>query len=275
MNGSNAGDRRGGRRVPGGGRHAFQRGGTWPQRRTAGAKHMERNMLTSGSARRAPPSRCYIRKTPKRGSGIGAFSAAEQAQPQNVARLARVDHPVVPEPRRGVEAVRLAVELLDDRLLDGALLLLGEGAARPLDGLLAHRRQHAGRLLAAHDRDARVRPRPQEARAKAAPAHAVVAGAEAAADHHRHLRHLRAADRVHHLRAVLGDALGLVFPADHVAGDILQENQRDTPLAAELDEVRGLQRALGDRARRCCPGSRRGCRGCGRSRSPASRRSAP
>ena len=42
----------------------------------------------------------------------------------------------------------------------------------------------------------------------------------------------------------LGDAAGLVFLADHEAGDVLQEHQRDPALAAQLDEVRALERRL-------------------------------
>ena len=37
---------------------------------------------------------------------------------------------------------------------------------------------------------------------------------------------------------------GLVFPADHEAGDVLQEQQRDAALAAQLDEMRALERAF-------------------------------
>ena len=61
----------------------------------------------------------------------------------------------------------------------------------------------------------------------------------------RHLRHLRAGDRRHHLGAVLGDAAGLRRLADHEARDVLQEQQGDAALAGELDEVRGLERGLG------------------------------
>ncbi len=77
-----------------------------------------------------------------------------------------------------------------------------------------------------------------------APAHAVVAGAERAADDDRHLRHLGGGHRGDELGAVLGDAAGLVFPPDHEAGDVLQEDQRDLALAAQLDEMRAFQRAL-------------------------------
>jgi hypothetical protein len=44
----------------------------------------------------------------------------------------------------------------------------------------------------------------------------------------------------------LGDAAGLVLLADHEAGDVLQEQQRDIALAAQLDEMRALQRALAE-----------------------------
>ena len=49
-----------------------------------------------------------------------------------------------------------------------------------------------------------------------------------------------------HLGAVLGDAAGLVVAPDHEAGDVLQEHERDPALVAQLDEVRALQRALGE-----------------------------
>ena len=37
-----------------------------------------------------------------------------------------------------------------------------------------------------------------------------------------------------------------VLLADHEAGDVLQEHQRDVALVAQLDEVRALQRAFGE-----------------------------
>ena len=36
----------------------------------------------------------------------------------------------------------------------------------------------------------------------------------------------------------------LVLPADHEAGDVLQEDQRDAAQVAQLDEVRRLERRL-------------------------------
>ena len=42
-----------------------------------------------------------------------------------------------------------------------------------------------------------------------------------------------------------GDAARLIFAPDHEAGNVLQEEQRDPPLAGELDEMRPLERRLG------------------------------
>src|SRR3712207_7711945 len=61
------------------------------------------------------------------------------------------------------------------------------------------------------------------------------------ADDDGQLGHPGAGDGGDHLRAVLGDAAGLVVAADHEAGDVLQEQQRDRPLVAQLDEVRALR----------------------------------
>src|SRR3546814_12515053 len=48
----------------------------------------------------------------------------------------------------------------------------------------------------------------------------------------------------HQLGAVRGDAAGLVAAADHEAGDVLQEHERNAALRAELDEVRPFQRGF-------------------------------
>src|SRR5262249_52323293 len=79
-----------------------------------------------------------------------------------------------------------------------------------------------------------------------AAAHRVVAGAERAARYHGELRYLGVRHGHDELRAVARDPPGLVLGADHEARDVLQEDQRDAPLAAELYEVRALLRRLGE-----------------------------
>ena len=109
------------------------------------------------------------------------------------------------------------------------------------------------------------RPHPEEPRRVGPPAHAyssrqraedynvsrgvsrtVVAGAITAPDYDSELRNIRARDRADHLRAVLGDSTLLCFRADHVPSHVHEEEQRDLALRAELDEVRCLERRLGE-----------------------------
>ena len=45
---------------------------------------------------------------------------------------------------------------------------------------------------------------------------------------------------------MFGDAAGLVFAADHEAGDVLQEQQGHHPLVTELDEMRSLDCGFGE-----------------------------
>jgi hypothetical protein len=54
------------------------------------------------------------------------------------------------------------------------------------------------------------------------------------------LRHARVGHRLDHLAAVLDGAGLLGRLADHVAGGVLQEDQRRAALVAQLDELRGL-----------------------------------
>ena len=60
------------------------------------------------------------------------------------------------------------------------------------------------------------------------------------------MRHLAVGDRVDHLRAGLDDAALLVLGAHHVAGGVLQEEQRGIGLVGQLDELRGLLRLLAE-----------------------------
>ena len=174
------------------------------------------------------------------------MNAAESASASTVRVCAGIEDAVVPQPRGGVVGRSFELVFVEDRLPDLALLVRAERLVLARELLALHRREHAGRLLAAHHRDARVRPHPEEPRLVRAAAHAVVAGAERPADDDGELRHDRVRDGVHHLRAVLGDAAALVLPADHEAGDVLQEDERDAAQVAELDEVRRLQRRFGE-----------------------------
>ena len=142
-------------------------------------------------------------------------------------------------------------------------------------GLAPDRRQHVRRLLPAHYADAGIGPHPQEARRVGPPAHPVVAGAEAAADDHGDLRDFCAGDRGDELGAVLGDAFAFIFPADHEAADVLQEQQGDPELAGKFDEMRALQRRSAEQDAVVGENRDRDSPRCGRSRTPGSFHRAP
>src|SRR5439155_21586932 len=75
-------------------------------------------------------------------------------------------------------------------------------------------------------------------------AHRVVSGAKRATGDDAELRHLGGRDRRHQLGAVLRQPLLLVTLAYHEAGNVLEEEQGDAAMAAELDEVGALEAAL-------------------------------
>src|SRR6266545_3929767 len=173
------------------------------------------------------------------------FAGDRQGEGENAPRVARIDDAVVPQVRCAVERRRFAVELVDDALVHLVDLLARWLLAFAQKLLLGHGLHHAGRLLAAHDGGAVVGPGEDEARVVGAAAHAVVAGTEAAADHDGDLRHRGVGHRLDHLGAVLDDAAALGLGADHVARGVLQVDDGRALLAAELNELRGLDRALG------------------------------
>src|SRR5271170_564470 len=76
-----------------------------------------------------------------------------------------------------------------------------------------------------------------------------MAGAERAADLQRELRHICVGDGLDHLRAVLDDPRSLRLDADEIAGRVLQEDNPQAGLTAQLDELARLGGAGGvDRA---------------------------
>src|SRR6185369_716660 len=168
----------------------------------------------------------------------GRIKSRGQAEAQHPPAVGRRDDAVVPEPRAGVIGMALALILGADGGLEGLLFLRRPGR---LHIVLLDLGEDGGRLLAAHDRDSRIGPHPEKARPISAAAHAVIAGPETAADDERQLGYPGRGYGRHHLRSVLGDAARLIFAAHHEAGDVLEEDERDPALGAELDEMRTLE----------------------------------
>jgi len=163
-----------------------------------------------------------------------------QSDPQHGAGVTRVDDAVVVQAGADEEGVRLALDLRLDLLPP---LLVGLGVVVTPGGLRrgpADDRQHAGELLRAHDGQLGVGPGEHQPRVVGAAGHAVVARAE----RRRHVKgdvgDGRVGDRVDHLGAVLDDPALLVPGAHHVAGGVLQEDQRRVRLVGEQDELARL-----------------------------------
>ena len=152
-----------------------------------------------------------------------------QPQPQIPPRLLRRNDTIIPQPRARIHTVALPLY---------PILQCGIRFANRL---------HYGReLLRAHDAHSCVGPHPHEPWPISPPAHAVVPGAVRRAHDHREVRDGAVADRVDHLGAVLDDAALLVLPADHVAGGVVQEQQRGVDLVGQLDELGRLLCLLGE-----------------------------
>ncbi len=96
------------------------------------------------------------------------------------------------------------------------------------------------RRLGTHHGDLRAREGDAGVGLEGRAGHRVEAGAVGLADDDRDLRHRRRADGADHLGAVADDPLALDGLADHEAGDVGEEEQRDVEGVAGVDEAGGL-----------------------------------
>src|SRR5215813_2616879 len=169
-----------------------------------------------------------------------------QRNRQNRSRLARINDSVVPEPRRREIDIRLFLYLVFEHLLRHRLLrlvYLNACAGRRVAFDDVH---HAGELLSAHHGDAVVGPGEDESRVVGATAHGVIARAVTPADHQGDGGHGRIRDRVDQLRAAADDSLLFVTAPDHKTRYVLQEQQWDVLLVAEVNELRAFFGGFGN-----------------------------
>ena len=96
------------------------------------------------------------------------------------------------------------------------------------------------RRLRAHHGDRGAGEREAAVGVEGGAGHRVEPGAVGLADDHRDLRDRRFGDRADHLRAVADDPVALDLGADHEAGHVGEEQQRDVERVAVPDEARGL-----------------------------------
>lgn len=148
-----------------------------------------------------------------------------QSESQIAPRLLRRDDAVVPDSRRREHGLTFT--------LDSSLQLRIR--------VFPHRLHDRAELLRAHDGNLRIRPHPQESWGEGSATHAIVARTVAGANDDGEFRHVSARYGVDELCTVFGDAAGLGVFADHETTNVLEEDERDVALGAELDEVRALE----------------------------------
>ena len=153
-----------------------------------------------------------------------------QALRQHGPRMCRGDNPIIPQPRGRVHRIALP---FDPRLQLGI-------------NRLPHRLHHRPELLRAHNPDLRLRPHPQEPRAVRSPTHAVVARAGTGPDHDGEFGYVGTGYSRDKFGAVFGDAAFFGVGADHEAADVLEEDEGDAALGAELDEVGAFEGGGGE-----------------------------
>src|SRR6478672_1743952 len=118
----------------------------------------------------------------------GRTRSRGEAERKGRTRGQRVDDAVVPQACRSIVRARLSFILLEKRRLVCGFVFRGPRPVVFLELFPFNLRQHVGSLLTAHDRNASVRPCPEEARTESTPAHTVISSAEAAADDNCELR---------------------------------------------------------------------------------------
>src|SRR3989304_8126094 len=110
------------------------------------------------SIRRSHPEDADLRLREGRGGG------GRGGEPENRSRLPHVAAPVVPEPRRGVIGMSLALVLVANGLRDRPGVLARKLLVPARELVPLHRDQNRCRLLSSHDRDAARGPGPEEPR---------------------------------------------------------------------------------------------------------------
>lgn len=76
--------------------------------------------------------------------------------------------------------------------------------------------------------------------------HAVIPRASACSEYDRELGHVRACHSRDELRPILGDAALFRVSAHHEAADVLEKDERNAPLGAELDKMGAFEGRFGE-----------------------------
>lgn len=153
-----------------------------------------------------------------------------QSLRQHRPRMRRRDDPIVPQSSRRIHSVTL--------LFDPCLELR--------INRLTHRLHNRTQLLRAHNPNLRLWPHPEEPRGVSSSTHTIISCASASTYHDSELGDVSTGDCCDELRAVFGYAAFFGVGADHEATDVLEEDEGDAALGAELDEVCAFEGGFGE-----------------------------
>mmetsp|Transcript_9976 Transcript_9976/g.23612 ORF Transcript_9976/g.23612 Transcript_9976/m.23612 type:complete len:204 (+) Transcript_9976:120-731(+) len=167
-----------------------------------------------------------------------------QRASQDDPSVGRRDDGIIPETSGGKIRRRLAIKLLLNWMTKFSLLLLRPAITPRFDPIPLHGGQHSRCLLSSHHPNPSSGPHIKETRTVGPTAHAVIASSKTASQYESDLRNLCRRHRIHKLRSILGNTFVLIFLADHKTGNVLQEEDRNTSLTAELHKVCCLESTL-------------------------------
>lgn len=168
-----------------------------------------------------------------------------QTHAQHITGVARVNDPIVQQDRRRPIALAVSLHAIPEPIDAGINVFRLQFDPLGLCTVGLDGSHHAGQLVGTHDAASANGPGEEESRLIGAAAHGIVSCAVGSAQDDRNVRHGRAADGGHELRALLDDARVLGLGADHESGHVVQEDDGRALLVTQADKVGALGRFVG------------------------------
>merc|ERR1719234_1505529 len=164
-----------------------------------------------------------------------------EAQAQHFSAVSWVDHAIIP--KTGTTEVWTAFSLkpCNDWFFESVLLLLSPLFPLPPPLLLSDCGKHSCRLLPSHHRDPGVWPHEEEPGVISSATHPIIASTIAPSHNKGQFWHLSTCHSSDKFGSMLCNSSCLCLLSHHEAGDVLQKQKWDVPLAAELNEVGSLE----------------------------------
>merc|ERR1719400_1522265 len=167
-----------------------------------------------------------------------------QAQSQHLPAVGWIYHPIIPKAGTAEIWAAFSLKSGDDRFFESVLLFLCPLLPLPLPLLLGDCCKHSCRLLPSHHGDPGVWPHEEEPRVISSATHSIITSTIASSHNQSQFWHLSTRNSSHEFGSVFCNSSCFRLLPHHEASDVLQEQQRDVPLAAKFYEVSSLQSTL-------------------------------